>query len=1370
MTSSPKEIRGVRSPERNPRDERSGARSPGTERPDRHRPDERSGRRGHGARLPERDARTGFAEPEVPDEATPSGSPGPRRPAGESGRRLRDARARERVRLDHDTTLIVEAAAGTGKTTAVVSRVVEMIATGWARIEQIAAITFTERAGGELRLRIREGLEARIAERGANGNGKGRTRPDRMETRGAGTRRRDEDAATRERLEAALLHLDDAAFGTIHAFCATILRERPVEAGVDPDFGILAGQEYRAFFERVFVRFVARQLEDPGPGVARLLRRNRHPRRSPIELLREAGLKLLDYRGLRQAWKRKPRDRDAAIAELLGDAEDADAGGSRPATLFEIERLCRRVPPPRPGDKPNWVAFSVAEAADLAREIRVRRSAGREDPEWVEQALASLVIRSYAGASPPEAPDLRSRRDAFRDLLDAFQTEANADLAALLREDLRELVASFEAAKQKAGKLDFEDLLDRTRDLLRRERGARAELSERFRHIVVDEYQDTDPAQTEILLLLTAPEPASGDWKEAVPTPGRLCLVADPKQSIYRFRRADVRHYEGLVARLVDNGAVRVALSTNFRSAPRICEFVNEVMEPVFSRGPDGNPGAQVAYAPLAGHREAMPGPPLAGIEVPHCRNTRDLEQREPGAVADFVKRLLDSDFQVSGRDGERRRVEPRDICLLFRRVRRFGRLLVPGPYAEALRSRDIPHSLQAVESYIGSAEVSFLRAALTAVEFPGDELSVYATLRGPLFSIPDQDLFLFRERGTRLRPSPSPPDPGGDPGAAGITDALRFLFRLHERRNHQPLAVTIQQLLAEKRAETGFLFWKSPQQVLANLRRLTESARAFESGGGLSFRGFVELLATQAEAPDHQGTAHAIDEDVGGVRIMTIHAAKGLEFPVVILCDAAMGRKGRATRIVRSEAGLHACDLGGNLRPWDLIEAEEAEEVEDRAELDRLLYVGMTRARDLLAAPVFELRFGGGGPPALTRLESARRPSRTPPGFAAGAPAPRGVDIPLGRRTRSGGSAAPPPRPTSSGSASGCSARRERPSAGSPPRPDRSSWPTTRPRSGRWRYPATRNGPAAPGSGASSTGCSSGSPSAPGRAGVRRETELAVRELELPEAFAGPASAAVSAALAPPPARGGPARRDAAGVLPGAAAPPHRNGASRNRTRRGIRNRLGARGRGRSRGRLGPGARRQRPGPRRGGSPTSSSGSAPGSPGSSRTSRPTTRERTIPSAGRRSGCATPARSGSTRGRSNGPPARRRSRCSSSCSAVSRQPVDKAPAWESVLAPHRLRDPFRPSRGGRLSPAALRRIGARGDSLHRRSGAERVEAPVGGGPAAVGEEHGTGDVARRRREAGRRRGRRSRRRPPSGRAGSSRCRRGASRGGIRSGR
>ena len=165
---------------------------------------------------------------------------------------------------------------------------------------------------------------------------------------------------------------------------------------------------------------------------------------------------------------------------------------------------------------------------------------------------------------------------------------------------------------------------------------------------------------------------------------------------------------------------------------------------------------------------------------------------------------------------------------------------------------------------------------------------------------------------------------------------------------------MTLQQLLGRNRAETGFAFWNAPDQVLSNLRRLAEAARAFEAGGGLSFRAFVEQLAAAAENPD-AGSAHAIDEDVSGVRIMTTHTAKGLEFPVVILCDGAFQRHGRASRVVNAERRLYACDLGAGIVPWDLIEGAPAEEAEDLAELDRLLYVSMTRARDLLAAPVAE-------------------------------------------------------------------------------------------------------------------------------------------------------------------------------------------------------------------------------------------------------------------------------------------------------------------------------------------------------------------------------------------------------------------------------
>ncbi len=853
---------------------------------------------------------------------------------------LPDAAARERIRRDHDTTLIVEAAAGTGKTTSVVDRVVEMVAAGTARIGQIAAITFTEKAAGELRLRIRQGLESRMESSAADREG----------------------AVSAPRLEAALSQIEEASIGTIHAFCATILRERPIEAGVDPDFRILTDAEQRAFFDRVFRRFVDRQLEGPGPGIGRLLRRSRNPMVSPLDVLHQAGLRLLDYRSLDAPWKRRAWDAEAAILELV-DQPGGEKGEPVPS-LFMLEELYRSLPKDPPGTKPNWLIRSLAAAADLAREVRAREASSGRDPDWLEQALAELRVPGYGGRTPSGFPHTRRWRDAFRTRLAAFQQESNADLAALLREDLRGLVDDYESAKAKAGLLDFDDLLLRTRSLLRDHPEVRRELAGRLRHLVVDEYQDTDPMQTEIVLLLTAGEPPDGDWDEAVPRPGRLCLVGDPKQSIYRFRRADVGHYLRVKARLLAGGAAEVRLTTNFRSVPAICDFVNQVLQPAFESGPGlGGLARKVDYVPLHAFREPTEGPALAAIPLPHIPYLRHFEEHEPQAVAEFVRGLLDKGFEVSAADGRPpRRVEPSDICLLFRRFRNYGRL-VPQPYADALQDLGVPHSLAAVQTYISSAELSFLRAALTAVEFPEDELSVYATLRGPLFAIPDQDLFLFRERHPeiRLRPARARFLKLDDADAAGaraadrtIRDGLAFLYDLHRRRTHQPIAVTLQQLLGKHRAETGFAFWNSPDQVLSNLRRLGEAARAFEARGGLSFRAFVEQLASEAENPD-AGSAHAIDEDVRGVRIMTTHSAKGLEFPVVVLCDGAAPRRGRASRIVNARERLYACDLGAGIVPWDLIEGIPAEEAEDLAELDRLLYVAMTRARDLLAAPVSE-------------------------------------------------------------------------------------------------------------------------------------------------------------------------------------------------------------------------------------------------------------------------------------------------------------------------------------------------------------------------------------------------------------------------------
>jgi ATP-dependent exoDNAse (exonuclease V) beta subunit len=340
-------------------------------------------------------------------------------------------------------------------------------------------------------------------------------------------------------------------------------------------------------------------------------------------------------------------------------------------------------------------------------------------------------------------------------------------------------------------------------------------------------------------------------------------------------------------------------------------------------------------------------------------------------------------------RPGELLPISARHVCLLFRRFTSWGDD-VTRPYVEALEARGIPHLLVGGRSFHLREEVESLRTALAAVEWPDDELSVYATLKGPLFAIGDEELIEYRQRFGRLHPYRMPREEVGA-NLKPIVDALALLRSLHGLRNYRAVEETVNRLLTATRAHATFVLRPWGEQALANVLRVAELARTYEAAGGISFRGFVERLREEAEgeAPE----APIVEESSEGVRIMTVHKAKGLEFPVVILaditCNLAAWNPGRW---IDADRGLCALRLGG-WQPWDLI-AHDAEEVaRDRAEGVRIAYVAATRARDLLVVPAvgddpFEAGWEGASdgwiapvhaavyPPA-----SARRASSAAPG-----------------------------------------------------------------------------------------------------------------------------------------------------------------------------------------------------------------------------------------------------------------------------------------------------------------------------------------------------------------------------------------------------
>jgi ATP-dependent helicase/nuclease subunit A len=604
---------------------------------------------------------------------------------------------------------------------------------------------------------------------------------------------------------------------------------------------------------------------------------------------------------------------------------------------------------------------SFIEIAKIVEDLdRTERSRAR-DYDGIEAWISELVRadhwkrQGWRRSDDPKFPrdELRQRRDDLKARLEQFLVDSGADIAPRLRDELWPVVEAYGAAKERAGCLDFSDLLIFTRNLVRDNGSVRQQLHARFSHYFVDEFQDTDPLQVEILLLLAANDPDATDWRTIRTVPGKLFLVGDPKQSIYRFRRADVELYRAVQRRLIDQGAQAVYLTVSFRSVPAIQEAVNAALGPRFESSGD-------RYVPLAPHRpdyEAQPAVialpvPAAYSDYGNLTNVR-IQESLPDVIAAWIEWLVrDSGWKVTERErpGERVSVEPRHVCLLFRRFRSFSEDATR-PFVTALEARQLQHLLVGGNSFHGREEIETLRTALTAIERPDDELAVFATLRGPLMAVSDAALLLWRERVGSLHPFRAVPEALAAP-LMEIAEALQLLRKLHRARNRRPVADTVAQLLDSTRARAAFAIWPTGLQALANIERLRVLARRAEQQGLVSFRGFVEYLESEAEGGD-VAEAPLLEEGVQGVRLMTAHKAKGLEFPIVILADMttreAFSTPDRWTDVNRS---LCVQRLAGCTAP-ELLEHSAEENERDREEGLRLLYVAATRARDALVVPV---------------------------------------------------------------------------------------------------------------------------------------------------------------------------------------------------------------------------------------------------------------------------------------------------------------------------------------------------------------------------------------------------------------------------------
>ena len=824
-------------------------------------------------------------------------------PATPSAREPTPEQARAIEARDRD--VLLEAGAGTGKTLVLVERFCAAVEEQGG-IDGVLAFTFTERAAAELRHRIRVELAARAA--GADARG---------------------DAERAALLGAMSRDSERAWISTIHGFCRRLLSSHPVALGLDPTFRVLDEPEADRIATRAFDDALEELIAGGDPEAARLVAAIGIP--SLRDLARTAHDELRSL-GHLDAELPQPRlaDPAAAIAELVRAARAAleETSGSR-GSRANIDR--------------------IADAAAL-------------DPDSTpdEADLAALELSSGAAAFSGSA--CGRYREAWKAARRAVFENQAADLYTHLAELVRGFGRRFAELKGERSGLDFEDLQLEALRLLRGHPGIARAYRERFRHVMVDEFQDTNEVQLALVRLLSGPDT-------------RVFAVGDEFQSIYGFRHADLRVFRRERERISADPRERaelLPLSGNFRSRPEIVAAANfvggallddyrpiTVAEPA-AAGPSDAPVVELLLTPggTEWRREEL------GIHLPGDYPSAPDRVAEARFLAARLRELADGG------------VDPGEMVVL---LRAFTHLAA---FEEELERAGLAPYVVGGRGYWSQQQVDDLRRLLGVVANPLDDHCLLGALSSPACAVLPDTLWLLRQaagRDMHLWPTVERRFARGerreneetehwlsaipDRDAKRLTEFCETLAGLREDAPRIGLEELVDRTMTRFGYDLATLMRERGTRRLANARKLMRMARAYEAAEGRDLRGFLSSLEDAASRSDREGEAATEAEEHDGVRVMTVHAAKGLEFPVVAVAD--LGRRLLAprrpsVRVDRSaddgdepspaRVGVRLARFGAKSVPLYEYEDLIAEaELDEAAESSRLAYVAATRAEDHL-------------------------------------------------------------------------------------------------------------------------------------------------------------------------------------------------------------------------------------------------------------------------------------------------------------------------------------------------------------------------------------------------------------------------------------
>ena len=856
----------------------------------------------------------------------------------------KDQTTRDRIVQQLDKNFLIEAAAGTGKTTCMVGRMVQLIEQGVCDVEKLVAVTFTRKAASELRDRFQSALRQRASVLQAEN----------MITKDEALRKRV------ERLEYGATYAQQAAVGTIHSFCARMLRERPIEFDVDPAFRELDEAEDEELRKQAWVQNTNDLLAQKSPLIDQLeeLGINR-------ELLEKCFERFLAHRDI-ETWP----------AELPEGIDLDQLKRSTQEYIEEMKSLLDVFPPL--GDR----------GTDKMME-RYEQIVRASDKDWSRDSVFFQLLERFDhsdGCTQKNWHDKKVAKQNKTRWLEFRKSHAAPGIQYWSRlryqfvlKFLQRAVSVYEKLRQGSGGLGFDDLLWKAAKGLQSQPVLRRYFAERFTHILVDEFQDTDPVQAELLMYLAADDPEESDWTRCQPRPGALFLVGDPKQSIYRFRRGDIVTYSRVAEIFSKTGGDILPLVKNFRSSAALINWNNSVYRHLF-------PEKSTPQAPAA--RDMLPinagdspvdaaGEANENAEANWLSGVHRLQLPEEGihsrtayeadSIARLIRSAIDQGLHVRRANGESEQsttspVEPRDFLVIPHGKQRMSL------FREALQRYQIPCEVSGDKTFQGLPELQILLDVLRTIEDPQNPVHLLAIMRHSVFGFSDQEIFSLRSAGGRFHFASEVP--------GGLDSQLKWRYQSawQQLQNYQrwifelPFSSSIARIADDlgliAQATTGSEGNESAGALLKAIEIVRQHSASFDSTSDA-----ITCLEALLDSDESSGCS-ALPPDGNVVRVMNLHKAKGLEAPIVFLADTSgwWNRK-VLCHLDRTQAEPQGFigiteekkDPQNKFRnkvvevatPANWADYQNVEAEFLAAEMNRLLYVATTRAENCLVVSV---------------------------------------------------------------------------------------------------------------------------------------------------------------------------------------------------------------------------------------------------------------------------------------------------------------------------------------------------------------------------------------------------------------------------------